>query len=75
MSKRVGITEFSRLYPEVRIKKTAGQKECAEKTEERCLVFFLRGGVRVFPQCNAPNSGLLHIIDFSLCAVISRLVR
>ena len=29
--------------------------------------------MRVFPECNAPNSGSLHIIDFSLCAVISRL--
>ena len=32
----------SRLYMEVSIKKTAGQKERAEKTEERCLVFFVR---------------------------------
>ena len=30
--------------------------------------------MRVFQECNAPNSGSLHIIDFSLCAVISWLV-
>ena len=29
--------------------------------------------MRVFPECNAPTGGSLHIIDFSFCAVISRL--
>ena len=29
--------------------------------------------MRVFPECNAPTGGSLHIINFSLCAVISRL--
>ena len=29
--------------------------------------------MRVFPECNAPTGSSLHIIDFSLCAVISRL--
>ena len=31
-----------------------------------------RGGVRTIPACNAVRRGLLHIIDFSLCAVIVR---
>jgi hypothetical protein len=30
------------------------------------------GGVRTIPACNAVRRGLLHIIDFSLCAVIVR---
>ena len=29
--------------------------------------------MRVFPECNALTGGSLHIIYFSLCAVISRL--
>ena len=29
--------------------------------------------MRVFPECNAPTGGPLHITDFPLCAVISRL--
>ena len=33
----------------------------------------LRGGVRIFTECNAPMGGSLHIIAFSVCAVISRL--
>ena len=31
-----------------------------------------RGGVRTIPACNAVRRGFLHIIDFSLCAVIVR---
>ena len=32
----------------------------------------IRGGVSTIPACNAVRRGLLHIIDFSLCAVIVR---
>jgi hypothetical protein len=33
---------------------------------------YSRGGVRTIPACNAVRRGFLHIIDFSLCAVIVR---
>ena len=35
-------------------------------------MFLHRGGVRTIPACNAVSRGFLHIIDFSLCAVIVR---
>ena len=50
-----------------------GANECGEAENPFNVAERPRGGVRVFPECNAPNSGSLHIIDFSLCAVISRL--
>ena len=34
--------------------------------------YYIRGGVRTIPACNAVRRGFLHIIDFSLCAVIVR---
>jgi hypothetical protein len=38
----------------------------------RPLTYIPTGGVRTIPACNAVRRGFLHIVDFSLCAVIIR---
>ena len=40
--------------------------------QSRSPICMSRGGVRTIPACNAVRRGFLHIIDFSLCAVIVR---